>query len=325
MFASTNLSRRHLIGTGAAALALAPPLLAQTANPPAGEAPTQIPTGSDRAKLLTIDVAINGQGPFKFVVDTGADRSVMADTAALKLGLAHASKVKVEGVVRTVPAETVKVDSLSFGNFTKNDLVMPILPYGWLDADGYLGLDVIDRYRVTLDFKEQHLAIERSRSFWLLDTNRMGTARVNAVGSQGKLRSVHCRIDGVPAYAFLDTGAEISVGNAALFNVLNERHPDRYVKTKTVTLSGVTGGELQGRLVEFGKISLQSLDFTDGSVVISDLQIFKLWDLMDHPALLIGMNFLRQFDRVSIDYGRKEFDFQIAQLNVAGSGDSRRG
>jgi hypothetical protein len=53
------------------------------------------------------------------------------------------------------------------------------------------------------------------------------------------------------------------------------------------------------------------------NIVIADLQIFRLWGLSDTPALLIGMNFLRQFSQVSIDYGRKELRFEMARLVVA--------
>ena len=40
-------------------------------------------------------------------------------------------------------------------------------------------------------------------------------------------------------------------------------------------------------------------------------------DEADRPALLIGMNWLRRFSRVSIDYGRKELRFELAKRAVA--------
>jgi predicted aspartyl protease len=36
---------------------------------------------------MTVEVFINGQGPFNFVVDTGADRSALSTTLAARLGL----------------------------------------------------------------------------------------------------------------------------------------------------------------------------------------------------------------------------------------------
>jgi hypothetical protein len=48
--------------------------------------------------------------------------------------------------------------------------------------------------------------------------------------------------------------------------------------------------------------------------VIADLQVFDIWGLSPKPALLIGMNYLRQFLIVSIDYGLKEIRFDLASL-----------
>jgi hypothetical protein len=62
-------------------------------------------------------------------------------------------------------------------------------------------------------------------------------------------------------------------------------------------------------------IRLMELEFTDCPLVIADFQIFDVWGLHRHPALLIGMNFLRQFSKVSIDYGLKELRFDLARLS----------
>jgi hypothetical protein len=55
-----------------------------------------------------------------------------------------------------------------------------------------------------------------------------------------------------------------------------------------------------------------ALTFTDCPLVIADFLVFDVWGLRQRPALLIGMNLLRQFGRVSIDYGLKELRFDLA-------------
>jgi hypothetical protein len=42
--------------------------------------------------------------------------------------------------------------------------------------------------------------------------------------------------------------------------------------------------------------------------------VFNVWGLQEHPAVLIGVNFLRRFSKVSIDYGLKELRFDLAHL-----------
>jgi len=61
-------------------------------------------------------------------------------------------------------------------------------------------------------------------------------------------------------------------------------------------------------------IRLGGLDIDDSRIAIAGLQIFRLWDLEERPSLLIGMNWLRRFNRVSIDYGHKALRFDLASI-----------
>jgi predicted aspartyl protease len=259
---------------------------------------------------------INGKGPFRFVVDTGADRSVIAEDVASRLGLLHQKQVMVEGVVRTITAQTVHLDNLSFGPVSRDDLDVPIIPRTLLGSDGYLGLDAIDGYLVTLDFKNRVLEVAQPRGAYFSNRILADEALVPVMGRFGHLRTVHCRADSVRTAAFIDTGAEVSVGNAKLLEALLEISPN-YIKPGIVPLTGITGGVVQGSITTVNKVSLNSLTFDGCNIVIADLQIFKLWELSDMPALLIGMNFLRQFAKISIDYRRKELRFELARLVVA--------
>jgi predicted aspartyl protease len=267
----------------------------------------------DAARRLTIGVQINGKGPYRFVVDTGADRTVIADDVATDLGLTRGPVVNVEGAVRTLPAQTVTLGDISFGVVRKEQLVVPVLPRALVEADGYLGLDAVDGYRVTLDFRNRALLIEQPRHMLLLGYIKPNETVVRVSGRFGHLRSTRTRVDDVVATTFLDTGAEVSVGNSKLFEELVLRDPS-YFKQGTVMLSGVTGGTIEGRVTDINRIKMSSLTIYDCKVAVSDLQIFDLWGLRGTPALLIGMNLLHQFNQVSIDYGRKELRFDLASL-----------
>lgn len=296
-----NISRRYILAAGA--FSLLPCRAAPDAAP--------LPTGENGANLLTIDVHINGKGPFNFVVDTGADRTVIAEDVARQLDLTTTEPVLVEGVVRTVRADTVRIQTATVGSVTRENVKTPVLPRAQLLVDGYLGLDVIDGYRVTLDFKNRVLLLSDPRQGQLLNWAPPSEIPVRLVGSGGHLRSVNCVVDGIRATAFIDTGAEISVGNSKLFSALQERDPT-YDKRDTIPLTGVTGGVVEGRVITVKTVKLGGLTFQDSRIAVADLQIFQLWDMADRPALLIGMNWLRQFSKVSVDYGRKELRFDLA-------------
>lgn len=298
-------SRRAILAAGAASLL---PSRAQTVP---GSAPTQLATGGSGANLLTIAVEINGKGPFHFVVDTGADRTVIADDVARQLGLAAGNPVMVEGVVRTVRADTARIQKAAVGAIVRENIETPVLPRAQLLADGYLGLDIIDGYRVTLDFKNRSLLLSDPRPAQLINWAPPTEIPIRLVGSRGRLRSVNCVVDGVRATAFIDTGAEISVGNMQLFSALQERD-QTYNKNDVIPLTGVTGGVVEGRVTTVELVKLGGLSFEDSRIAVADLQIFQLWELADRPALLIGMNWLRQFSKVSVDYGRKELRFDLA-------------
>jgi predicted aspartyl protease len=272
--------------------------------------------GADAQNRLTVDAFINGKGPFQFVVDTGADRSVIAEDVAQSLGLRNGEDMIVQGIARSVPAQSVLLDSLRMDRVSIDSLPMPVLPRSWLGADGYFGLDVIDRQAVTFDFQNHTLSIRPSdRVTSILPVEDQALVRVN--GSNGRLTAVNCTVDGIKAYAFIDSGAQITIGNSHLFDALADAHGTKYLNDEVIQLLGVTGGAASGRLVAIRAIKLGSVRFANSVLVISDLPVFEIWELDQKPALFIGMNFLRQTAAITIDYGRKELLFKLAQTRMA--------
>ncbi|ESQ85871.1 hypothetical protein AEAC466_01450 [Asticcacaulis sp. AC466] len=314
-------SRRGLIGcTGAVAIAGALrashafPQTITAAPPPGTDADhdtANLAAGRDLANHLTIDVQINGQGPYHFVVDTGAERSVIADNVAMRLALPAGRPVTIDGISKRIEVPSSHIDSLSFGPFNRTGLDLPVLPRTSLFADGYLGLDVINGTRVTFDFQHRLMRIEQPKSKPNTPGRGVESTHIHTKGSDGRLRIIDCLVDNMSATAFIDTGAEVSVGNVALMTALKARN--RQLGSRgTMTLTGVTGGEFTGDILPVKRIRLQDLTFTDGTLVIADVPDFSVWKLRQRPALLIGMDYLRQFSAVTIDYRSKEIRFDLS-------------
>lgn len=306
---------------GASSLAMASILAkAQTASPPAGSAITAAPerdatpinAATDAASHLMVDVRINGNGPYHFVVDTGADRTILASEVAVELGLSHGDKVMLKGVVRAVLTETVSIRTMTFGSITKRQLTVPTLSRLLLDADGYLGLDFLDGHRVTFDFQNHLLQVSEPRTRFSANWVRENEARIRVSGSSGHLQALDCMVDGIPATAFIDSGAEVSAANEPLLAALASRNPS-FGEMGSIRLIDITGGEISGKVAMVDRIRLAAaLTFTHCPLVIADFLVFDVWGLRQRPALLIGMNLLRQFGRVSIDYGLQELRFDLA-------------
>lgn len=303
-----SLPRRHAIGFGVASLAFARTGFAQGTDA-FQPLPAKI---SVTANHLTTPVMINGKGPFRFVVDTGADCSVMAGEVAAALQISGGSEVVVQGIVRAIPARSVAVNELRFGTVVRDGLQMPILPRAMLQADGYLGLDAIGAHRVTFDFKNGTLEVREGPPGTFIERSGSGETRIAAPGFGGHLRATACRVDKMPAVAFIDSGAEVTVGNRALHQKLLYQDSLGYAGTRDVELSGITGGSCKGRVVRVQAIQFGDIEFSGCEIAIADLDVFRIWDLMDKPALLVGLNFLRQFQLVIIDYRRKEFRLKLA-------------
>jgi hypothetical protein len=315
----TAYSRRRLLAQGAAALAFAPDLAqaasstAQPATPPSPSTEA-IQTFLDATQRMTLDVMIGGRGPFRFMIDTGADQSVVSAEVVQQLGLTVGDTVVVQGISRAVPAPTVRLQDVRFGYVAIESLSAPVLPRAWLGADGYLGLDVLDGRKVTFDFQHVQIKVDQSdhRADWVNSSDII----VRTNGSNGRLKAVNSSVDGVRAYAFVDSGAEMSIGNTRLFAALQERG-GTYLSDVVVPIFGVTGGMSPGRITYVKDIKMDTLHFLRSNLVISDLQVFDVWGLNDRPALFIGMNFLRQTAALTIDYGLKELRFRTASVRVA--------
>lgn len=317
-------SRRRFMTCGASALTMASILAKAQTVPATPGSVTSSPTAAadgdatpinavtDAASHLMVDVHINGNGPYHFVVDTGADRTILASEVAAELALAPGEKVKLQSVVRSVLTETVSIRTMTFGSITKRHLMVPTLGRALLDADGYLGLDFLDGHRVTLDFKDRLIQVSEPRARFSANWTRENEARIRASGSSGHLKALDCKVDGISATAFVDTGAEVSAANDPLFAAL-ARHNTSFGDMGRIRLIDITGGEIRGKIVMVNKISLtDALTFTDCPLVMADFLVFDVWGLRQRPALLIGMNLLRQFEKVSIDYGLQELRFDLA-------------
>src|SRR5690349_20565118 len=90
-----------LAGLGLAGAAEPPP---PSPSPPSGiDEGALLATAPDLAGRITVPVRVNGEGPFDFVVDTGANRTVIAGELAAELGLPDDGPASIHGIVGVEP------------------------------------------------------------------------------------------------------------------------------------------------------------------------------------------------------------------------------
>lgn len=302
------ISRRHL-ALALSAGVLAPRLaLARDAPPPDPE--EIIGTGEDRYDRLTIPVTIGEHGPFDFVVDTGADRTVLSQEIADLMGLPPGRDVVVQGITGSELTHTVKAPAINLGKITLRSLDLPVLPRARLGVDGLLGVDALAKRRLVMDFRERKLEIlAASGAFNPNSTTR--DAFVSARDRFGRLVVIDANANGAPVSAFIDSGAGMSIANRALAESIRSRGGWR-TEGQTVPLYGVTSHQATGELRMLDSVRLGGLRFNDIPVLISDLDLFEQWGMATRPTILLGVNVLRLFSRVEMDYGRKRVMFRVA-------------
>jgi hypothetical protein len=182
--------------------------------------------------------------------------------------------------------------------------MMPVLPQAAIGAAGILGVDRLRNQRLRLDFRERRLTVENSH----FEDTPPFTTLVPARQRAGQLTIVDADLAGIPVSAFLDSGAERTIGNPALLQLATLRLPEN--KLYEVPIISVTGRTLPGQLALLPVLRLGHVRLVDITVTFADLHVFQIWGL-DKPAILVGMDALSVFDSVTLDFGRAEVLFEL--------------
>ncbi len=280
---------------------------AQSAELPPEETLFATPTRKDRIGRVLAPIEINGQAPFRFILDTGANRSAVSSRVVTALGLdpALADSIGVHGVTGTADMPAVALDTLSAGDIVLRDVRAPILSDPvFAGADGILGIDGLQDSRIEVDFANDRVRISRS-------TGRRapsGYVTVPARLEQGGLLLVAGRIGREEVQVIIDTGAERTLGNLPLRDALLKKRGSQDVIETTVlgaTPDQAAGVTFPSPMVSIGPVELRNLMVTFG-----DMHVFDIWGLTDEPALLIGMDLIGTLERFIVDYGRREFQLK---------------
>jgi predicted aspartyl protease len=262
------------------------------------------PTTSDRVGRIVAPVMINGQGPFKFIVDTGASHSAISPTLAAQLGLVPSEEVRltVQGSTGSEAAPTVLIERLEAGAMVLARHRVPVISQQvFADADGILGVEGFDKLRVHVDFRLDRINITRHRE------RRMAGNwyEVPVEFRFGRLMIANGKIGRVQVKAVIDTGAERTLGNLALRTALRLDQAAQQEETVSSVI-GATSAEQSANTIASPRIVLGQTALVDVDVTYADLNVFRLWELNDEPALIVGMDVLGTVRGLLFDYRRRE-------------------
>jgi hypothetical protein len=253
---------------------------------------------------LSVDVRINGRGPYAFVVDSGADTSAVGLRIARDLELPLATPVLLNNMTDRNIVDRVSVDELSVGPSKIHDLLLPALREQDIGGAGMIGIDALRRQRLMLDFEKRLIKVEDAATpAKYVAGEIVVTARLH----RGQLILTEVKVGGLSLDAVVDTGSEITIGNLALRDKLIRRH----AKLQKVSVIGVTGKAMDMLIGHIPELRLGSVTLTDVPMAFADVPPFEVFGLSGKPALLLGTDLLETFRRVSLDFRARKVRFQL--------------
>jgi hypothetical protein len=254
---------------------------------------------------MSVAVTINGAGPFRFIVDSGATRTVISKQLAALLGLPDAGRVPLHSVGGESEVSSVRIDALTLGGLPARSIVAPVLEEVNLGASGILGIDALAGKRVVIDIDHRRMTVEPAEGR-RAQTSGPDEIVVTARRRYGQLVFADTDAAGLRIWAIVDTGSMATLGNLALKTKL-VRH--RKAAPEPVPITDVTGRKIDAVYAPISDIRIAGWHLANVVVAFADAHAFERFGLADKPAMLFGMDMMRSFSRVVIDFKRRTVRF----------------
>jgi len=255
---------------------------------------------------LTVPVAVGGKGSYNFIIDTGAERTSVSRELAGSLRLTAGAPVMVTSMTGQSRVDTVVIPDLSIKSIGKEHRVIaPAFAARNLGAAGLLGIDTLSSHQVTIDFEKGTMSVrasEKRKKFTRRDPDEIV---VTAKSLFGQLIVTDAYYGGTRIQVVLDTGSQVTMGNSAL----RKRIGRRAGQMQPIKLTSVTGEQATADYANIPNIKVGEVAFSSMPVAFADVAPFARFGLTKRPALLLGMDALRSFRRVDIDFPNRQVRF----------------
>ena len=251
----------------------------------------------------TAQVMVNGQGPFDFIVDTGAQGLAVSKKLNDKLRLWGIPGVEIKGASGSQSTTMSVLRTYSSGVFSRSLVMGLALPNTAIEQDGIVGMDA---------FLQKRLAFEFERN--LLTSSPSGPKPEGFIATPIEVRQnsfiiARVTLDGVSARAMLDTGARRTTGNLPLMKALGLAPGDPRLH-KAEAVQGATPERIAASAARMHLLQLGPETFRDPEITFADLPVFTTLELDDEPAMIIGVDILHTVRVLAIDYPRSELQIK---------------
>lgn len=261
---------------------------------------------ADSDRRMTVLVSVDGHGPYTFVVDTGSERTVVSHDLAGLLDLKPGRRVHVTAMTNDAMVGTVVVPSLSVNKIAARTIEAPALDQANMGAPGMLGLDALQGHSVTIDFAHDVMTVQPSHKHYSAPS-RPGEIVVIGKNLFGQLIVTDAHYHDRRISVVIDTGTPVTIANPAFVRMLGKTPKS----IGTVSLVSALGQLLVANYIQVDHIDIGGVGFNNVPLAVADAEPFKRFGLTDTPALLLGMDALRLFQQVDIDFANREIRFRL--------------
>lgn len=111
-----------------------------------------------RTSLVVVPVTINGRGPFRFILDTGASDSILSSAVADALAIPEGRSRRILTAGGAVPAQVRMLRIFKVGGVRLEEVEIAVMQADLmktLQVDGVLGADYLRRFKVSIDYQNR--------------------------------------------------------------------------------------------------------------------------------------------------------------------------
>ena len=274
-------------------------LQAAAVAPVSVAATAEAPLLHDTRGRPVMTIEINGQGPFPMVVDTAAQTSLIAGSLAQQLALAPlGTGIQVNGATGGGQSRLYPIDRMHNALLDARNVALVELPNANVtDARGIIGMERLGRGKLLIDRSTARIATAPS------GPAEPGFATIRGQRTGEGFVTVPVTLDGVQAPALIDTGAAVTIANAAAIRLLGWSDTDPRLSDGG-EIRGASAGNQKIRTARIAKVLI-------GKIALSNVPIMIADDGEPTPSLILGNDLLNLFPGYAVDFPRGELQIKL--------------
>jgi|GEM_PF-1476603 len=270
---------------------------------------------------ITIPVTVNGEGPYDFIVDTGATISVVFENLNQQQNFpfVEGDLRRILGLIEANDLPPRYIGDLEAGGLTLDNLTSVVIP-DWAEPratpQGVLGLDFLSQYTIYINPEKQTVSFYKGRASNVTSGRRWSNTKLQPILFQDSLRPLYIvksRIRGRSYPFILDLGASGTIVNyEAVRDMLSTRRVTvRNTRpTRLPQVQDLFGNEARSQLIRIQEMKIGRATWRNKIVSVFDSEVFNELGVGEEPYGLLGADMIADrhtvidFEENRIHFGR---------------------